>query len=81
MKRFICWYAYAGHETEGNLYLEEPVIFEAIDEADAMWKYHEKRFKEKSGNDMREWYKDVDDFRNRCEYITGWGFRCEQLAN
>jgi hypothetical protein len=79
MKRFICWYAYKGHETEGNLSLKEPQIYISVDEAGAMWQYHEYLFRIGEGNDMKEYYKDVDDFRERNDNITGWGFRCEEL--
>jgi hypothetical protein len=67
-------------ETEGHLRLHEPQIYEAVDMAEAMWKYHEYLFSIREGNDMREWYKDVDDFRARGEH-TGWGFACEQLKD
>lgn len=43
MRRFICWYAYKGHETEGHLSLEEPQIYNAQDEYEAMWKFHLQR--------------------------------------
>jgi len=78
-RKFICWYAYSGMETEGNLYLNEPQAYDALDVAEAMWKYHNYLYSRGEGNNMREYYKDVDDFRKRAEYITGWGFRCEEL--
>jgi hypothetical protein len=78
MKRFICWYAYSGQETEGRLDLLEPEIFLA-DKAEAMWKYHEFLFKRRKGNNMLDFYKDLEDYRARCHHLTGWGFCCEEL--
>jgi hypothetical protein len=79
MNRYICWYAYKGHETEGRLDLEEPEIFQAVDKAEAMWKYHEFLFRRGKGNNMLNFYKDLDHYRKTCDHITGWGFWCEQL--
>jgi hypothetical protein len=77
MKRFICWYAYQGMETEGDLVLMEPAIIKAVDIAEAMWKYHHKF--------TPDWGKmfyndDLEEYRKKGEF-TGWGFWCEELAN
>ena len=76
MKRFICWYAYQGMETEGNLSLKEPVIIKAVDMAEAMWKWHHM--------DCPDWGKrfyndDIEAYRKKGEF-TGWGCWCEELA-
>jgi len=76
-KRFICWYAYKGMETEGNTVLQEPKIIKAIDKAEAMWEYHHI--------ETLDWGKrfyddDIEKYRKEAE-ITGWGFWCEELAN
>jgi len=76
MKRFICWYAYQGMETEGQLRLEEPVIIKAVDIAEAMWKFHHMKTPDWGKlfhNDDIEAYRKKDDF-------TGWGWWCEELA-
>jgi hypothetical protein len=79
MARFICWYAYKGQETEGRLDLEEPQIFEAVDEAEAMWKFHLHRDKSRGYGKITDHYKDLDDFRERAKPYQGWGLWCEQL--
>lgn len=76
MKRFICWYAYRGMETEGKLSLTEPVIIKAVDMAEAMWKWHHM--------DCPDWGKrfyndDLEAYRKKGEF-TGWGCWCEELA-
>jgi len=73
-KEFICWYAYAGHETEGRLDMFEPHIFEAEDIAEAMWKYHES-----VSCSLKHFYKDLDMYRRKCKHITGWGWNCREL--
>lgn len=40
MKKYICWYAYKGMETEGRTNLQEPQTFEADSPAEALHKYH-----------------------------------------
>ncbi len=77
MKRFICWYAYQGMETEGQLRLEEPKIIEATDIAEAMWKWHHMSDPE-WGNEF--YNNDLEAYRKKGEF-TGWGCWCEELAN
>lgn len=77
MKRFICWYAYQGQETEGNTFLEKPEIFTAIDKAEAMWKY--RNLLDPEFGD-RFYNGNLDEFRKKNNFI-GWGFWCEELAN
>jgi hypothetical protein len=77
MKRFICWYAFRGQETEGQLSLEKPVIIEAVDMAEAMWKWHHLS--------CPDWGKvfhndDLEAYRKKGDF-TGWGHWCEELAN
>lgn len=75
-KKFICWYAYKGMETEGNLRLEEPVIIEAADKAEAMWKWHHKNDSEWG----RKFFNNsLDKFRKEGQ-ITGWRHWCKELA-
>lgn len=77
MKRFICWYAYQGMETEGRLEVEEPVIIEAVDMAEAMWKWHHRIFP-----DWGEMFYDGDFEAYRKEgNFTGWGHCCEELVS
>lgn len=76
-KRFICWYAFQGMETEGRLELIEPKIFEAEDIAEAMWKYHHS-INDKWGEMF--YNNDLESYRNKGEF-TVWGFNCEELAN
>ena len=75
-KRFICWYAYSGMETEGRVELLEPKIIEAEDKAEAMWIWNITYRK----IDMGDIYESLSKFRNSGE-VTGWGFWCEELAN
>lgn len=75
MKRFICWYAYSGMETEGRLDLEEPKIIEADDKANAMWKWHS----EHRGINMIGIHGSYEKFIEKGEF-TGWGFWCEELV-
>jgi hypothetical protein len=77
MKRFICWYAYRGMETEGHVSLQEPVIIEAVDMAEAMWKWHhmaDPNWGAKFHNGS------LDEYRSKGQF-TGWGCWCEELAN
>lgn len=76
MKRFICWYAYKGMETEGRLDLEEPQIIEGIDMAEAMWKWNHRHDRE-WGNKF--YNGNLEEFRRKGEF-TGWGSCCEELA-
>lgn len=77
MKRFICWYAYKGMETEGQLVLQEPVIVKAEDIAEAMWKWHHLS----DPNWGNKFYNgSLDAYRAKGEF-TGWGCWCEELAN
>lgn len=79
---YICWYAYSGHETEGNVFLHEPLITEAVDEAEAMWEYHiHLHSRDKTQWDPRRDFKDVDDYRKNDKNITGWGFWCRKLCD
>ena len=76
MKRFICWYAYQGMETEGAIVIKEPVIIEAKDVAEAMWLWHHR--------DTPDWGKrfyndDIEEYRKKGQF-TGWGCWCEELA-
>lgn len=75
MKRFICWYAYKGMETEGRLDLEEPRIIEAESIAKAMWIWHTKY----RNVDMQEIYGSYEAYLTKGEF-TGWGAWCEELA-
>lgn len=74
MTKFKCWYDYAGMETEGSRITEEPVIIEAEDVAEAMWKWHHIKspdWGEKFyGGDIENWRKE--------ERYTGWGCWCEE---
>ena len=79
MKEFICWYAYKGHETEGRLDMHEPQIYEADDMAGAMWQFHEHLYLNREGGNFKEWYDNVEDYRETCENITGWGWWCREL--
>lgn len=74
-KKYICWYAYSGHETEGRLSLEEPMIFEAESVAEAMWNYHERL-----GNPMSQYYKSFKDY-SQSDTILCWGYYCKKLAD
>jgi len=76
MKRFICWYAYKGMETEGRLELEEPEIIEGIDMAEAMWKWHHKS-DPKWG--VKFYNNDLEAYRKEGSF-TGLGHWCEELA-
>lgn len=40
MKKYICWYAYRGMETEGHTRLEEPFLTTAKNKAEALYKYN-----------------------------------------
>lgn len=74
MKRFVCWYAFKGMETEGHLATEPLMIFEAEGIAEAMWKYHgalDSEWQDKFYNGDLEKYKVEGTF-------TGWGFCCEE---
>jgi hypothetical protein len=76
MKKFICWYAYKGMETEGRLDLEEPVIIDAVDMAEAMWKWHHR----KTPDWGEKFYDgDIEKYRKKGEF-TGWGCWCKELA-
>lgn len=72
--KYICWYCYSRHETEGRLSLEEPMIFEAESKAEAMWNYHEEL-----GNPMSKYYIDFEDYCQNST-IIGWGYFCKKLA-
>lgn len=76
MKRFICWYAYQGMETEGRLQLEEPKIIKAVDKAEAMWKWHHMSNPEWG----KEFYNDDIEAYRKEGVFTGWGCWCEELA-
>jgi hypothetical protein len=66
-------------ETEGRLDLNEPQIYDAEDKAEAMWKYHAFLFSRNKGNDMREYHKNLEEYR-KSEYATGgWGYHCREL--
>ena len=75
MKRFICWYAYQGMETEGRLDLEEPKIIEAESVGKAMWIWNTKH----RNVDMKDIYGSYEAYLNKGEF-TGWGQWCEELA-
>lgn len=75
MRRFICWYSYKGMETEGLLSLTEPVIIEAFDIAEAMWKWHHMS-DPNWGNKFYD--NDIEKYRKAGEF-TGWGCWCEEL--
>lgn len=77
MRTFICWYAYQGMETEGNVQLQEPAIFDAKDEIEAMWKYHQKLG---TNEVFDKRFPTLEDFREKCEFITGWGFNCREIV-
>lgn len=74
MKRFICWYAYKGMETEGRLDLEEPKIIEANSIGEATWKWHT----EHRNVNMIDIYGSYEAYIAKGEF-TGWGCWCEEL--
>ena len=80
-KEFICWYAYQGHETEGNVFLHEPQIYKASCVAEAMYRYliwcGEKGH---TGYDPRKEYKTWKDYEKNDPHITGWGWWCRELT-
>ncbi len=75
MKRFICWYAYKGMETEGGLALEEPKIVKANSIGEAMWIWNTKY----RDIDMKGIYGSYEAYLKKGEF-TGWGHWCEELA-
>lgn len=75
MKRFICWYAYRGHETEGSLDIEEPQIITAESVAEAIWTWQTKH----RNVDMIGIHGSYEAFLAK-ENFTGWGIWCEELA-
>jgi len=76
MKRFICWYAYQGMETEGRLVLEEPKIIDANSVGEATWIWHTKH----RNVDMKDIYGSYEAYIEKGDF-TGWGGWCEELAN
>ncbi len=76
MNKYICWYAYSGHETEGHLQLEEPWRCTANSKAEALWKWLCYRVMIKRGQITNS---------NLSEYLKskynegGWGFCVAQL--
>jgi hypothetical protein len=79
MRRFVCWYAYQGHETEGSLNLLEPQRIQAEDIHDAVWKYFEIQNKRGYLGNLKEIYGSLDEYRKKCEEPLGWGLNCEEL--
>lgn len=78
MSKYICWYAYKGHETEGHLQLEEPESFEANSKAEAMYKYLCFR----SWRERKEPYHKSLTEHLKSEYNEGgWGFVVRQLQD
>ncbi len=77
MGKYICWYAYQGHETEGHLQLEEPQSFEAESKSEAMYKYLCFRaWRERS----EPYHKSLTE-HNKSEYNEGgWGFCVRELS-
>ncbi len=77
MKKYICWYAYQGHETEGRLVLDEPECFEANSEAEAIFKYLCLR----AWREKREpYYKSLSEHLESDNNAGGWGFNVKELA-
>ncbi|MES2287404.1 MAG: hypothetical protein V4547_17050 [Bacteroidota bacterium] len=77
MGKYICWYAYKGHETEGHLHLEEPECFEANSAAEALYKYLCMR----AWREKKEPYHKSLTEHMKSEYSSGgWGFMVKELA-
>lgn len=76
MNKYICWYAYQGHETEGHLSLNEPQKFEANNEAEAVYKYlcitamKEKR---------EPYHKTLTEHMRSQSPAGGWGYHVMRL--
>lgn len=75
-RRFICWYEYSGMETEGRTELDAPRIYEAEDEYEAMWKYHNYL---SPGWGERFYEGSLEKYREGGDTVDGWGWRCEEL--
>lgn len=70
---WLCIYQYKGMETEGHLQSDELMIVRAVDDIEALYKYHVwLRWREGRLKDI--YYKSLSEYR-KSEYASGgWGF-------
>lgn len=76
MNKYICYYAYVGQETEGEVRLLEPQVFLANNKPEALYKYH----------CLNAFYDEKEPFhKNLSEHMKseykqgGWGYFVLQL--
>ena len=75
-KKYICWYAYSGHETEGNVNLEEPMTLQAKNKSHALYKYIcYTAFKE----GKEPYYKTFSEHDKNDYSEGGWGYCVREL--
>jgi hypothetical protein len=76
LNTYLCLYQYAGQETEGHTSFKESFVCEAVDEIEALWKYHVWL----SWRDRTKLYwKSFSEYKMSDYASGGWGFIAYKL--